>query len=89
MDEWGVPSSWGVPAPQAAAVARVAAFLRMVYGWMCAGLALWDAQRMKRMALAAPQDRLGSIAVVGALALYLDFINLFVFLLRFQGNRQE
>ena len=30
-----------------------------------------------------------SYAIVGALALYLDFINLFLFLLRFTGDRRE
>lgn len=49
------------------------------------GLTAWDAQRLKVMALAVPEGRFGSYAVVGALSLYLDFINLFLFLLRFLG----
>jgi len=53
------------------------------------GLAAWDAQRMKQMALAVPEGQIGSYAIVGALSLYLDFINLFLFLLRFMGNRRE
>jgi FtsH-binding integral membrane protein len=53
------------------------------------GLAAWDAQRMKQMALAVPEGQAGSFAIVGALALYLDFINLFLFLLRFFGSRRE
>jgi FtsH-binding integral membrane protein len=53
------------------------------------GLAAWDAQRMKQMALAVPDGQAGSFAIVGALALYLDFINLFLFLLRFLGGRRE
>jgi FtsH-binding integral membrane protein len=53
------------------------------------GLAAWDAQRMKQMALATPEGQTGSLAIVGALALYLDFINLFLFLLRFLGSQQE
>jgi FtsH-binding integral membrane protein len=53
------------------------------------GLAAWDAQRMKQMALAVPEGQAGSFAIVGALALYLDFINLFLFLLRFLGGRRE
>ena len=53
------------------------------------GLTAWDAQRLKGMALAVPEGQLGSYAIVGALSLYLDFINLFVFLLRFLGNRRE
>jgi hypothetical protein len=53
------------------------------------GLAAYDAQRLKGMALAIPEGRFGSYAVVGALALYLDFINLFLFLLRFLGARRN
>jgi FtsH-binding integral membrane protein len=53
------------------------------------GLAAWDAQRLKQIALATPQGPGGSVAIVGALALYLDFINLFLSLLYFFGNRRE
>ena len=53
------------------------------------GLAAYDAQRLKAMALAMPAGQTGSYAIVGALALYLDFINLFLFLLRFMGNRRD
>jgi len=53
------------------------------------GLTAWDAQRLKQMAVAVPEGRSGSYAVVGALSLYLDFINLFFFLLRFLGGRRN
>jgi uncharacterized protein len=53
------------------------------------GLTAWDAQRLKHMAVALPDGRVGAYAVVGALSLYLDFINLFFFLLRFTGNRRD
>ena len=53
------------------------------------GLTAWDAQRLKEMAGTIPGDRVGSYAVVGALSLYLDFINLFLFLLRFLGGRRD
>jgi len=53
------------------------------------GLTAWDAQRLKQMALALPDGQLASYAVLGALSLYLDFINLFLFLLRFMGNRRD
>ncbi len=53
------------------------------------GLTAWDAQRLKQMAIALPDGRTGSYAVIGALSLYLDFINLFFFLLRFTGNRRN
>jgi uncharacterized protein len=53
------------------------------------GLSAYDAQRLSAMADTAPVDRIGSYAVVGALALYLDFINLFLSLLRFLGKRRD
>jgi FtsH-binding integral membrane protein len=52
-------------------------------------LTAWDAQRLKVMAAAVPEGRFGSYAVVGALSLYLDFINLFLFLLRFMGGSRR
>src|SRR5882762_6124893 len=52
------------------------------------GLTAWDAQRLKQMALAIPGGQVGGYAIVGALSLYLDFINLFLFLLRFLGDRR-
>jgi len=54
-----------------------------------AGLAAYDAQRLKGMALTTPEGQIASHAIVGALALYLDFINLFLFLLRFTGSRRD
>jgi FtsH-binding integral membrane protein len=53
------------------------------------GLAAYDAQRMKAMALSMPGGQTTSLAIVGALALYLDFINLFLMLLRFTGSRRD
>lgn len=53
------------------------------------GLAAYDAQRLKSMALATSAGPTETYAIVGALALYLDFINLFLFLLRFLGNRRD
>jgi FtsH-binding integral membrane protein len=53
------------------------------------GLAAYDAQRLKEMALAVPGGQVGSLAVLGALSMYLNFINLFLFLLRFLGNRRD
>ena len=53
------------------------------------GLTVWDAQRLKEMAVALPEGQVGSYAIVGALSLYLDFVNLFLFLLRFPGDRRE
>ena len=53
------------------------------------GLTAYDAQRIRAMALALPSGHTGSYAVVGALALYLDFINLFLMMLRFMGHRRD
>jgi uncharacterized protein len=51
------------------------------------GLTAW-AQRLKHMAAGLPQARSGSYAIQGALSLYLNFINLFLILIRFQGGRR-
>ena len=51
------------------------------------GLTAWDAQRLKQMALDVPAGRTGAYAVVGALSLYLNFVNLFLMLLRLQSRR--
>jgi FtsH-binding integral membrane protein len=48
------------------------------------GLTAWDAQRLKQMAVELPDGRAGAYAVVGALSLYLNFVNLFLMLLRLQ-----
>ena len=52
------------------------------------GLTAWDAQRLKYMAADLPDGRRGAYAIVGALSLYLNFINLFLILLRFTGARR-
>jgi uncharacterized protein len=52
------------------------------------GLTAWDAQRLKQMAADLPAGRHGTYAIVGALSLYLNFINLFLILLRFTGGRR-
>lgn len=54
-----------------------------------AGLTAWDTQRIKE--IYNPSDdgtAIGRKEVMGALRLYLDFINLFLFLLRFMGDRR-
>ena len=53
------------------------------------GLTAWDAQSLKTMAAVTPDNRIAGRAIVGALRLYLDFINLFLFLLRFLGARRD
>ncbi|MCH5220151.1 MAG: Bax inhibitor-1/YccA family protein [Muribaculaceae bacterium] len=53
------------------------------------GLTAWDTQQIKRLAAIAPSDTVGRLAVLGALNLYMDFINLFLFLLRFFGASRD
>ena len=51
------------------------------------GLTAWDTQSIKRMVEVADPGQTGKIATLGALSLYLDFINLFIYLLRIFGGR--
>lgn len=51
-------------------------------------LTAYRAQQMRAMALALPDGKIGAYAVVGALGLYLAFVNLFLFLLRLFGRRR-
>lgn len=56
------------------------------------GLTAYDTQKIKQMALSQPADLdSGTVrkgAIIGALSLYLDFINMFLFLLRILGDRE-
>jgi FtsH-binding integral membrane protein len=55
------------------------------------GLTAYDVQKLKRIGASAMTQGEGmrKITIMGALTLYLDFINLFLFLLRFFGNRNN
>jgi FtsH-binding integral membrane protein len=54
-----------------------------------AGLTAYDTQKIKLMYLQGEHSETATKkAIMGALALYLDFINMFLFLLRFMGNRE-
>ena len=54
-----------------------------------AGLTAYDTQKIKSMyAYVAGTDMLGKTVIMGALTLYLDFINMFQFLLSFMGDRR-
>lgn len=64
-----------------------------------AGLTAYDTQRLKNEYIAISQAKmtnpgvaaaypLGKMVIMGALTLYLDFINMFMFLLQFLGNRE-
>jgi uncharacterized protein len=52
------------------------------------GLTAYDAQKLKGMALAVEGPQTGSYAISGALSLYLDFVNLFLMILRLFGDRR-
>lgn len=54
------------------------------------GLTAYDSQKIKQMLLQTPDASEGAqkIALLGALTLYLDFINLFIYLLRIFGKRE-
>ncbi len=53
-------------------------------------LTAYDVQKIKQLGqqLIAQREAMNKVAIVGALTLYLDFINLFLFLLRFTGQRK-
>ncbi len=57
-----------------------------------AGLTAYDTQKIKttylQMAHSGDQEWLGKAAIMGALSLYLDFINMFMFLLQLFGSRE-
>ena len=53
------------------------------------GLTAWDTQKIKQMTQYADQSMVGKIATLGALNLYLDFVNLFLYLLRFFGDSRD
>src|SRR5205085_3487139 len=55
------------------------------------GLAAYDTQRLKALALQTANDTTmaSRMAVSGALTLYLDFLNLFLFILSIMGDRRR
>lgn len=57
------------------------------------GLTAYDTQKLKHMALTQPEDVEAGVvrkgAIMGALSLYLDFINLFLMLLRIFGGGRD
>ncbi len=53
-----------------------------------AGLTAYDTQKLRAMHASAAYSSAGALAINGALMLYLDFINLFLYLLRLFGRRR-
>ena len=71
------------------------AFMDMVISWVgvlvFVGLTAYDTQKIKRLIQTEGyevNDSTQKIALMGALTLYLDFINLFLYLLRLMGDRK-
>jgi FtsH-binding integral membrane protein len=75
---------------QSSAVAMIVSYLGV---FIFIGLTAYDTQKLKTMALTQPDDldagvlRKGSI--LGALSLYLDFINMFIFMLHIFGASRD
>lgn len=55
------------------------------------GLTAYDTQKIKQMCMQAPDasETMQKLALLGALSLYLDFVNLFLYLLRIFGNNKD
>lgn len=71
---------------QSSGMSLIISFLGVL---LFAGLTAYDTQKIKSMYFyAADAGQVGKTVVMGALRLYLDFINMFMFLLRFMGDRR-
>ena len=56
------------------------------------GLTAWDTAKIKSLAdsiYSRDENMTGKVAVLGALALYLDFVNIFLYLLRLFGKQKD
>ena len=83
---------------EAATLSAITVFLNspMIY-WLTTfvgvivftALTAYDTQKLKQFALVSGPEQQSKVALQGALMLYLDFINLFVLLLRIFGSRDE
>ncbi|OHT20712.1 Bax inhibitor-1/YccA family protein [Edaphosphingomonas haloaromaticamans] len=70
---------------QSSGMALVISFLGVL---IFAGLTAYDTQKIKSMYFyVAGTDMVGKTVIMGALSLYLDFVNMFTFLLQLMGNR--
>jgi FtsH-binding integral membrane protein len=71
---------------QSSAMSLVISFVGVL---LFAGLTAYDTQRIKSMYFhVAGTDMMGKTIIMGALSLYLDFVNMFTFLLQFLGDRR-
>jgi len=66
-------------------------FVISIFGVLIfAGLTAYDTQRLNQIASQAKsEDEIGRFSIMGALILYLDFINLFLYLIRLFGRRND
>jgi FtsH-binding integral membrane protein len=101
LTRWGPIMLFGLVGIILASIVNIFFFSETLY-WIITyagvllfmGLIVYDSQKIKKMTYGAavsglPEDRvISSIGVMGALSLYLDFINLFLFLLRIFGRRR-
>lgn len=75
---------------QSSAISAIVSYIGVL---VFVGLTAYDTQDIKNMAIAQPHDTdAGAVrkgAILGALKLYLDFINLFLMLLRIFGGSRE
>jgi uncharacterized protein len=76
---WFFPSMMGTTASKVYSLVGIIVF---------AGLTAYDTQMLKRMGMTMTSSGLHRGAILGALKLYLDFINLFLFILRMSGRRR-
>jgi uncharacterized protein len=71
---------------QSSAMSLVISFVGVL---LFAGLTAYDTQRIKSLYYhVAGTDMMGKTVIMGALSLYLDFVNMFTFLLQFMGDRR-
>ena len=76
-----------LPPPVQAQLSLVISILGVL---IFAGLTAYDTQKLKSMyAYVAGTDQMGKVVIMGALNLYLDFINMFMFLLRLFGGQRN
>ncbi|MDY6822617.1 MAG: Bax inhibitor-1/YccA family protein [Thermodesulfobacteriota bacterium] len=75
---------------QSSALAMIVSYIGV---FVFVGLTAYDTQQLKQMALSQPDDLDAGVfrkgAIMGALRLYLDFINMFIFLLHIMGVARE
>jgi FtsH-binding integral membrane protein len=94
VGQFAMMGLWGIFLAAIINIFLQSSLLSMVYSIIGVGvfvvLTAWDTQKLKALyhRFSGQEDGLKRLALHGALQLYLDFINLFIFLLRLFGNRK-